>query len=289
MSAAPIRVLLVADTHIGHDWPRRPRVDRPRRGPDFLVNFERALAPALRGEVDLVVHGGDLLFRSKVWPELVQRAMAPLFRVADAGVPVYLVPGNHERSRVPFPLLAVHPGVFPFDRPRTYSHEVRGTRVSLSGFPYLGGARDGFRATLDATAWRDHRADVRLLCLHQLIEGARVGLRDFAFTHGPEVIRARDLPPRFDAVLSGHVHRAQVLRADLAGRPLPAPVVYPGSVERTSGDERGEEKGYQRLTLSPTPPGSPAALAVRFVRLPTRPWIGLPAMKMPLLRAVSNH
>ncbi len=289
MSCSPIRVLLVADTHIGHDWPRRPRVDRPRRGPEFLANFERALAPALRGEVDLVVHGGDLLFRSKVWPELVQRAMAPLFRVADAGVPVYLVPGNHERSRIPFPLLALHAGVHLFDRPRTHRLQLRGVRVALSGFPYLRGARDGFRAAVAQTGWRGVPADLRLLCLHQLIEGARVGITDFTFTHGPEVVRARDLPGAFDAVLSGHVHRAQVLRADLAGRPLPAPVVYPGSVERTSGDERGEEKGYQRLTLSPTPSGSPAALAVRFVRLPTRPWIGLPAMKMSLQRVVSNH
>ena len=41
----PVRVLLVADTHIGFDDPLRPRVQRRRRGPDFLANFERALAP----------------------------------------------------------------------------------------------------------------------------------------------------------------------------------------------------------------------------------------------------
>ena len=109
MASSCLRVLLLADTHLGLDLPVRPRIERRRRGADFFANTVRALQPALRGEVDLVVHGGDLLFRSRVPPDLVQRAMAPLFEVADAGVPVYLVPGNHERGRIPYPLLARHP------------------------------------------------------------------------------------------------------------------------------------------------------------------------------------
>jgi hypothetical protein len=38
-----VRVLFVSDTHIGLDWPARPRVVRRRRGDDFFENFERAL------------------------------------------------------------------------------------------------------------------------------------------------------------------------------------------------------------------------------------------------------
>lgn len=104
-----IRALLVADTHLGFDFPFRPRIERRRRGPDFFSNFERALQPALRGEVDFVVHGGDLLYRSKVPAALIEMAMAPLIRVAENGVPVYLVPGNHERSRIPLHLWGTHP------------------------------------------------------------------------------------------------------------------------------------------------------------------------------------
>jgi len=56
-----VRVLFVSDTHIGLDWPTRPRVVRHRRGDDFFQNFERALEPALAGEVDdlLVAHTGN--------------------------------------------------------------------------------------------------------------------------------------------------------------------------------------------------------------------------------------
>ena len=38
-----IRVLFVSDTHLGFDLPRRPRVTRRRRGPDFFANFEKAI------------------------------------------------------------------------------------------------------------------------------------------------------------------------------------------------------------------------------------------------------
>jgi DNA repair exonuclease SbcCD nuclease subunit len=63
------------------------------------------------------------------------------------------------------------------------------------------------------------------------------------------VIRARDLPDDVAVVLCGHIHRQQVLRRDLCGRPLPAPVVYAGSVERTSFAERDEAKGFVMTTI----------------------------------------
>ena len=43
-------------------------------------------------------------------------------------------------------------------------------------------------------------------------------------------------------MLAGHIHRHQVLTQDLGGRPLGAPVFYPGSVERTAFAEEGESK-----------------------------------------------
>jgi len=126
-------VLFVSDTHIGLDWPTRPRVVRHRRGDDFLQNFERALEPARAGEVDVVVHGGDLLFRSRVPAWVAEMALAPLKRIASFGVPVLLVPGNHERGQIPYPLLAMHDGLHVFDRPRTVMLDAGGVRVAFMG------------------------------------------------------------------------------------------------------------------------------------------------------------
>jgi DNA repair exonuclease SbcCD nuclease subunit len=260
------KILLLADTHLGFDLPARPRVERRRRGPDFFANTRRALEPALRGEVDVVVHGGDLLYRSKVPPALVAAALEPLLEVADSGVPVLLVPGNHERSALPFPLLASHANLHVFDRPRTVVFELNGVRAAFSGFPCeRTGIQTRFRDLVEATGWRQQEADLRLLCVHQTVEGAKV--HNYTFRGGADIIRGRDIPGEFAAVLSGHIHRSQVLEHDLAGRRLAAPVLYPGSVERTSLAERHEAKGF--LTISIEPGGK--VVDHVFHELPARP------------------
>ena len=66
-----VKLLFLADSHLGFDYPFRPRIKRRRRGEDFFKNYERALEPARKGEVHAVIHGGDLLFRSKVRAQLV--------------------------------------------------------------------------------------------------------------------------------------------------------------------------------------------------------------------------
>ena len=245
-----IRILLVADTHLGFDLPVNPRVNRRRRGHDFLANYAAALQPAMTGEVDLVVHGGDVFNRSRPVSSVVWQAFEPLRRVADRGVPVYVVPGNHERGRIPHLRFAQHPGIHVFDRPRTFSTAVRGVRVAIAGFPSeRDDVRSRFADLVASTECSRANADVRLLCLHQCVEGATVGLANYMFTTAPDVIRTDDLPTGFAAVLSGHIHRHQVLTANRRGRALPAPVMYPGSIERTSIAEADEDKGFMIVEL----------------------------------------
>jgi DNA repair exonuclease SbcCD nuclease subunit len=265
-----LRVLLVADTHLGFDLPQKPRVARTRRGPDFFANLELALAPAHRGEVDLVVHGGDLLFRSRVGSGLAAAALEPLLAVADRGVPVVLVPGNHERSSLPYPLLAAHEHFHVFDRPRTVALEVRGMKVVVAGFPC---ERSGVAGTLAAclAAAAAGSGDVRLLCAHQTFEGATVGPVGYVFRPGPDVVSGRAIPPGFAAVLAGHIHRHQTLTHDLAGRPLAAPVLYPGSIERTGFAERDERKGYLTLAVAPDRGCGGRLAGWEFHELPARP------------------
>jgi exonuclease SbcD len=264
-------VLLIADTHLGFDLPFRPKIERRRRGHDFFANFNLALQPALNGEVDLVVHGGDLLYRSKVPPALVDMALEPLIRVARAGVPVYLVPGNHERSRIPLQLWGQHPNLYIFDQPRTYLYSNPQATIALSGFPFTRGVRSVFREQVAATNYGDTNADFRLLCIHEAVEGAQVGPSDFTFRYGQDVVEAAQIPPHFSAVLSGHIHRSQMLTHSLKGELMPAPVIYPGSVERTSFAERFEEKHYVLLKF-----GDQGNLEeTSFVRLPARSMVFL--------------
>jgi DNA repair exonuclease SbcCD nuclease subunit len=256
-------VLFVSDTHIGLDWPRWPRVVRPRRGDDFFQNFERALEPARTGEVDVVVHGGDLLYRSRVPAWLAETALAPLKLLASSGVPVLLVPGNHEGGRIPYPLLSVHEGLHVFERPRSVVLDAGGVRVAFIGFPYTHDVRRRFPQILAAASRQRTTSDVRVLCLHQCVEGATCGPGNFTFRFGSDVIRTADLPRDVAVTLSGHIHRHQVLRP--AGRP---PVIYAGSVERTSFAEAPETKGFVVLQLTPSGFGS-----FEFRPLPARPMV----------------
>jgi DNA repair exonuclease SbcCD nuclease subunit len=266
-----LRILLVADSHLGLDLPLRPRIARRRRGHDFLANHAAALELALRGEVDLVVHGGDVFHRPRVPASLAHQAYAPLLRVADQGVPVFVVPGNHERSRLPHAGLARHPNLHVFNRARTFTVDVRGARVALAGFPFERAVRARFPELLERTGWQREPAALRLLCVHQCVEGATVGPGDFTFTAASDVIRACDVPRGLAAVLSGHIHRQQVLTTDLRGRPLAAPVLYPGSIERTSAAEIGEPKGF--LVVDVAPGDDAAAIRWEFRRLPARPML----------------
>ncbi len=60
----------------------------------------------------------------------------------------------------------------------------------------------------------------------------------------------------------------------LDGRPLPSPVLYPGSIERTSIAERHEPKGYMTLEVLPGDDGGRLDRWT-FHELPTRPMIDL--------------
>ena len=269
------RLLLLADTHIGLDHPVRPRIERRRRGDDFLANFRLALQPALHGEVDLVVHGGDLFDRCRVPAAVVQLGLEPLLEVAEQGVPVFLVPGNHERARIPLHLWRSHPHLHIFDRPATFSLTKNGVTLALSGFPFSRRIFEYFPALLTQCSAQRQPAHIRLLCMHQAVEGARVGPANFTFRSGADVLRGVQIPPGFCALLSGHIHRTQVLRQDLGGRPLNAPVVYPGSVERTAFAEQGEVKGYMLLTLTAGNQPGGRLVKIEFHPLPARPMLTL--------------
>jgi len=286
---AVMRLLFLADTHLGFDYPFRPRVNRRRRGEDFFANYMRVLQPAYKGEVDAVIHGGDLLFRSKVPARLVDMALAPLKEIADKGVDVFIVPGNHERSRIPFRILSLHPYIHIFDVPRTFIFERRGLRLGLAGFPYW---RDNVHARFpyvcEETGWKDKQnyCDGKILCVHHCFEGATVGPGNYTFRHNDDVIRIRDVPEEFLAVFSGHIHRFPVLTKDLIGESIATPILYPGSIERTSFAEKDEPKGYLKVELRKneamniegmnqirkTKTGQ-LALSWKFVKLPARPMI----------------
>jgi DNA repair exonuclease SbcCD nuclease subunit len=263
-----IRLILAADTHLGFDYPIRPRVARRRRGEDFFNNFQSVLTHAVESGADLVVHGGDLFFRSKLPKKIVDMTYRILLDFAGSGIDHFIVPGNHERSILPASVFLGHPKILIFDRPRTYRIEVKGAKLSLSGFPCVrDDIRESFLPLLQETEYDSEPADIRLLCLHQAVEGSSVA--HYTFRHGPDVLPMKLLPEDFTAVLCGHIHRRQILKRGNV------PVIYPGSIERTSFAEKDEDKGFYELVFEKSTSGSWRISAMKFIELPARPMVDL--------------
>ncbi len=95
-----MRLLHLTDTHLGLVRPVHRPVDPGIRSDLLQLDAERAfreaLAPALQGEVDAVVHTGDLFDRSQPPRRAVLAAAEWLGQVARR-VPVVVMAGNHDR------------------------------------------------------------------------------------------------------------------------------------------------------------------------------------------------
>lgn len=267
-----IRLILVADTHLGLDYPLRPRTERCRRGQDFFDNFIRVLDFAVKTQADLVVHGGDLFFRSRIPPKISDLVYSLLLEYAEKGLQFVIVPGNHERSQLPQSLLTGHPNIRIFDQPQTFELNLNGSKVAISGFPNeRQDVRRTFTDLLQQTKWQQTPADIRLLCFHQAVEGAQVGPANFTFRTGHDVIRLQDIPADFTAVLAGHIHRRQILKRVVANHARMVKVIYPGSVERTSFAEKNEPKGFFEILFTPDENDTWQIKNLNFQPLPARP------------------
>lgn len=268
-----IKILFLADTHLGFDLPLKPRIQRRRRGLDFFKNYELALQPAVHNKVDMVIHGGDLFYRSRIPDLLVNMAFEPLLQIADNGIPVVIVPGNHERSKIKTTLFEQHKNIFIFKEPITFNFVIKKIRLSISGYPCIrNNIRQKFMNLLAKTEWNKNETDIRLLCMHQAVEGAQVGVQNYTFRNNPDTINGKDIPDLFAAVLSGHIHRHQLLSKDLNNIPLKTKIYYPGSIERTSFAERNEDKGYLILEFVKNGTGG-SVDNWDFCQLPTRPMV----------------
>lgn len=246
-----MRILHLSDTHLGAELRARGVPSGWRRADDHLRAMEAALTPALTGEVDLVVHTGDVFDRSNPPEDAIGAAVVLLHRVARA-VPVVLIPGNHDRRGLE-PHLGDRPGIRVCDAPTRI--ELRG--AALGFVPFYRDSADWGQAARIAS-----EGGVDLLFAHQSFHGSRVPGFTFRGETMPETVREADLPPGVRWVATGHIHPRQILRLGQAT------VVHCGSTEKTSFSEQDETKGYTIWELGREP-------SWRFVDLPSRPmrWV----------------
>lgn len=271
-----LKIIFFADTHLGVDYPINPKIERRRRGKDFFDNYIQVLDFAKRSQADLVLHGGDLFFRSKVPAPIVDKAYDILYEFADSGIPFVIVPGNHERSVLPSSILMNHKNIHIFDEPSTFFFNKKGAVIGITGFPNIrNGIKLQFEKVFKEATEGNPETDIKLLLIHQAIQESQI--QGFTFRYGVDVLPLEMLPANLHAVLAGHIHRAQIFQYEKAGKIIP--VIYPGSTERTSIVEMTEEKGFYKLIFEESD-FQWELIEKKFHTLPTRPMIRLDIIKL---------
>lgn len=266
-----IKIIFLADSHLGFDFPIKPRIERRRRGEDFFNNFRAILNYAKESNADFVLHGGDFFFRAKVPQKIVDLSYSILLEFAENNIPFIIVPGNHERSKMPVSIFLNHPNLFIFDEPKTFKFTKSGADISISGFPCeRKESRDKFRELVEKCNNR-YDSDIKILLLHQTFENSRV--IGYTFKYGKDVISFESIPKKFDAILTGHIHRQQILVKNFSDKRVP--IIYPGSIERTSFQEKDEKKGFYEIIYTQRDDGHWKMKELNFKELPTRPMIDL--------------
>lgn len=239
-----VKIIFFADSHLGFDYPLKPQKEKRRRGMDFFDNFDFILDYAKTNNADLVIHGGDLFFRTRVPIPIIDMVYERIFNFAQCGIPIVIVPGNHESSKLPVSLFMQHANIHYFTKPQVFQFRLKNLDFDIAGFPCVRTDIKSVFLEITAKIQTQLRIDsLKFLCMHQTIEGARVGPSNFTFRKGADVIALEDFPNNFDLILSGHIHRAQVIYTRNN-----TPVVYPGSIERTAFAEKDEEKGFYEST-----------------------------------------
>ena len=261
-----IKIIFLADTHLGFDFPLRPKKEKRRRGIDFFNNFDEVLAYAKQCKADLVIHGGDLFYRTLVPEPIIDKVYERIFNFAQAGIPIVIVPGNHESSRLPVSLFMHHPNIHYFTKPHIFNFSLKGINFDIAGFPCVRkDVESKFREIIKEIQLQLRKESVKIFCMHQSIEGAKVGPSDYTFRNNKDVIPINDLPSNYNLILSGHIHRSQILWTKNK-----TPVVYSGSIERTAFAEKDEDKGFYEIDFN-----NNMECTYRFIELNTRPMIDI--------------
>ncbi|MBS1237167.1 MAG: metallophosphoesterase, partial [Deltaproteobacteria bacterium] len=174
-----------ADTHLGFEVLKVAASDsrgRQRRADSILGNFFKVIDHTLESEADLFIHSGDLFNKFYIPRERLDDLIQPFRRLSEAGIPVVLIPGNHERSEFPFDLFHGLRGIYVFDRPKSLLLHLDGYSVGVAGFPFIReDSKRTFLKALDDTEYDDLRCDLNFLVVHQTFDEATVGPGDYTF------------------------------------------------------------------------------------------------------------
>ena len=299
-----MRILHFSDLHIGVENYGRtdPDTGLSTRLGDFLGAFDELVEFALSNGVDLVLLAGDA-YKGRDPSQTHQRELARrLLRLSNAGIPTFLLPGNHDlpaaASRAHaveiFSTLAV-PNVHVGARPNCYLVPTPAGPLQVLAVPWPSRgamlARDESRGlTIEeirqelerrmtaviAQQARTVDPDVpAILAGHVTVNGATTGTERSMMLGNDHVLNVSAVQqPQLEYVALGHIHKHQVLRQP--GENGPA-VAYSGSLQRVDFSEEDDDKGFCVVDIDAKADQGRRLTDFRFQRIDSRPFVTVDA------------
>ncbi|PVV84868.1 metallophosphoesterase family protein [Dehalogenimonas alkenigignens] len=264
-----MRIVHFADLHLGVETYSRPdaATGLDTRLLDFLTAFDKLVDYAIAEKVDLVLFCGDA-FKSRDPSQTQQREFARrIRRLADAGIPVFLLTGNHDLPatsgratsteiydtlRIPKVTVASQAKVYtietasgllqvaalPWPRKSTLEGKAQGEGQNLSSDELKAKVEAAMSARIRQMADSLDPMLPSILAAHIWVDGAATASeRKFILGSEPTVMLSNIALPAFDYVALGHLHKRQELTQN-------PPVIYSGSLERLDFGEERDDKGF---------------------------------------------
>ncbi len=319
--AQALRILHFSDLHIGVENYGRidPATGLSTRLADFLGALDQVVDFAIDQKVDLFLLAGDA-YKGRDPSQTHQREFASrLYRVASAGIPVFILVGNHDLPNASsranaveiFPTLQV-PNVHIGDNLQTYLVPTPAGPLQIVAVPWPRRGRlitreesrgltiDQVRAEIEsrmtaAIGLRIGELDPgipAILTGHVTVNGSTTGTERSMMLGNDHVRLASTLHrPELEYVALGHIHKHQVLRRE---HPVMA---YSGSLQRVDFSEEADEKGFCVVDLDPSAPQGQRLTGFRFQPVAARRFVTIDAEVPPgepdptaaVLRAIARR
>ena len=289
-----MRILHFSDLHIGVENYGRidPETGLSTRLGDFLYSLDQVVEFALTEGVDLVLLAGDA-YKGRDPTQTHQREFAKrLNRLSRAGIPTFLLVGNHDlpaaSSRATavdiFPTLEVA-NVYVGNSLKNYDVSTPSGPIQVLAVPWprrsailsredsRGMSIEQVRQALEERLTEGIDIEAKklnpdipaIITAHVTVNGATVGTERSMMLGQDHVLLVSALDrPQVEYVALGHIHKHQILRPD------PPMVVYSGSLQRVDFSEEGDEKGFCVVDLDQTAPQGQRMTNFEFHKLDAR-------------------
>ncbi|MCL4435610.1 MAG: exonuclease SbcCD subunit D [Thaumarchaeota archaeon] len=294
-----LKILHTADMHLGLtfiDAVMGHRASEERRL-DLLSNFDLMVDRAIREKYDFFLMCGDIFHSTNPGGRTFVDFSTRIGRLSDAGVQVIAIPGNHDVPKAA-PSLSMTRGLAEARAPRFYLQsdlpekplilQARDNRkVGFIPIPYLAPQSavhleeiesnqdlkeryNLFLRNLISRLLEDQRlkeVEHLIVMAHGTVSGATYGSERSFVSFEIPIWAETLLQGKVDYIAMGHIHMPQAI--------LGGPVYYPGSIERMSFGEEGQEKAYLVLEEEK------GELKPSYQPLPSRPMMSIKAANLP--------